>query len=469
MQRGQVSTPHNGNVPMAQQQQVHRNAQYQNTPAPAMARRPGQPPTQQQMQQQQMNVNNQQQQVSRHQHNMKRKRKFGEKTLNESIVKVIPDGQSYMDLLAYEQKFDSLFMKKRAEIQESLKRMTKVKRKLRIFISHNFVEGNDPEKESETGTPPFWELRVEGRLIEDEKFAEKPFNKLQAVNVPKKKFSSFFKSLIIELDTQIYGPDNHLVEWHRNATTNETDGFQVKRPGDREVSCKIYLTLEHLPVKYKIHPRLSKLLGIPMETRQKIVEHMYHYIKTNNLQDPNNRDTINCDEYLEQLFGVKSLKTVELPGKLTPFLSPTDPIILTHTITKHEKNTQVVDIDVELPDPTKSMASLFLQNTTNQQEINTLDDRIAEFIETLNEVKLRRDFFLRFSDNPKNLIDKWLVSQSKDLNVLKDDGLYNDLQVDETAEAYYNPQLCEGINRYVYNKVLQKRAELEQTLGVKNN
>lgn len=44
----------------------------------------------------------------------------------------------------------------------------------------------------------------------------------------KRKFSSFFKSLVIELDKDLYGPDNHLVEWHRTATTQETDGFQVR-------------------------------------------------------------------------------------------------------------------------------------------------------------------------------------------------------------------------------------------------
>lgn len=27
-----------------------------------------------------------------------------------------------------------------------------------------------------------------------------------------RKFSSFFKSLVIELDKELYGPDNHLVE-----------------------------------------------------------------------------------------------------------------------------------------------------------------------------------------------------------------------------------------------------------------
>jgi len=32
----------------------------------------------------------------------------------------------------------------------------------------------------------------------------------------KKKFSSFFKSLVIELDKDLYGPDNHLVEVSAN-------------------------------------------------------------------------------------------------------------------------------------------------------------------------------------------------------------------------------------------------------------
>ena len=47
-------------------------------------------------------------------------------------------------------------------------------------------------------------------------------------NKGKRKFSSFFKSLVIELDKDLYGPDNHLVEWHRTPTTQETDGFQVR-------------------------------------------------------------------------------------------------------------------------------------------------------------------------------------------------------------------------------------------------
>ena len=36
--------------------------------------------------------------------------------------------------------------------------------------------------------------------------------KLSDASKMKRKFSSFFKSLVIELDKELYGPDNHLVE-----------------------------------------------------------------------------------------------------------------------------------------------------------------------------------------------------------------------------------------------------------------
>lgn len=34
-------------------------------------------------------------------------------------------------------------------------------------------------------------------------------------------------------------------QWHRMPTTQETDGFQVKRPGDLNVKCTLLLMLDH--------------------------------------------------------------------------------------------------------------------------------------------------------------------------------------------------------------------------------
>ena len=68
----------------------------------------------------------------------------------------------------------------------------------------------------------------------------------EAPGQKKRKFSSFFKNLVIELDKDLYGPENHLVEWHRTPTTQETDGFQVKRVMNKskaETKCSIFFML----------------------------------------------------------------------------------------------------------------------------------------------------------------------------------------------------------------------------------
>jgi len=120
-----------------------------------------------------------------------------------------------MDLLSFERKLDSTIMRKRLDIQEALKRPMKQKRKLRIFISNTAFPAKDPAAEAaaaaanasgDGGTPvppppatgeqqqttASWELRVEGRVIDDDKKVDP--------SKMKRKFSSFFKSLVIELD-----------------------------------------------------------------------------------------------------------------------------------------------------------------------------------------------------------------------------------------------------------------------------
>lgn len=80
----------------------------------------------------------------------------------------MPESQAYMDLLAFERKLDSTIMRKRLDIQEALKRPMKQKRKLRIFISNTFYPTREPT-EGEEGSVASWELRVEGRLLDDSK------------------------------------------------------------------------------------------------------------------------------------------------------------------------------------------------------------------------------------------------------------------------------------------------------------
>lgn len=93
---------------------------------------------------------------------------MADKILPQKVRDLVPESQAYMDLLAFERKLDATIMRKRLDIQEALKRPMKQKRKLRIFISNTFYPAKEAG-EGEEGSVASWELRVEGRLLDDTK------------------------------------------------------------------------------------------------------------------------------------------------------------------------------------------------------------------------------------------------------------------------------------------------------------
>jgi SWI/SNF-related matrix-associated actin-dependent regulator of chromatin subfamily D len=392
----------------------------------------------------------------------KKKKKKADKILPQKVRDLVPESQAYMDLLAFERKLDATIMRKRLDIQEALKRPMKQKRKLRIFISNTFYAARTEGEEPEDGTVASWELRVEGRLLDDPSGAKNDPGKV------KRKFSSFFKSLVIELNKDLYGPDNHLVEWHRTPTTQETDGFQVKRPGDKNVRCTILLLLDYQPMQYKLDQRLARLLGVHTQTRPMIINALWQYIKTHKLQDTHEREFINCDKYLEQIFQVPKMKFAEIPQRLNQLIHPPEPIVINHVISVEgpdQKKTACYDIDVEVDDSLKAQMNNFLLSTANQQEILTLDNKIHETVETINQLKTNREFFLSFAKDPQQFINKWLISQTRDLKIMTD--VVGNPEEERRAGFYYQPWAQEAVCRYFYGKVQQKRAELEQALGIK--
>jgi SWI/SNF-related matrix-associated actin-dependent regulator of chromatin subfamily D len=413
--------------------------------------------------------------AARHPTARSRKRRHLDRSIMNEIAECYPEGKSYVDLLAIESHLDSLLMRKRLAIQEALKRPMKLKKKLRIYISHVFQAGREPERESDMTSVPMWELRVEGRMLEDcpPNQVDLPPSQLSnaqnlAASRNKRKFSSFFKSLVIELDKHIYGPDNHLVEWHRGPNTSETDGFQVKRPGDQDVRCTILLSLDHQPMKYKLHPRLAKLLGIAIETRSKVIEALWQYIKSHKLQDLVERDWINCDQMLEQIFLTKRMRFIEVPQRVQQLLQTPDPIVLHHIIHRKDSEKPVTacyDIDVELDDPLKAPMTQFLSTMTSNNEIHNLDMKLYDLAEQVQEWKQRVDYYKRLADDPLGFVNKWLKSQEADLKLMT--GKNAELENERRVERYMQPQMQEGVFRYLYNKVQQKRKELELGINAK--
>ena len=104
--------------------------------------------------------------------------------------------------------------------------------------------------------------------------------------------------------------------------------------------------------------------------------------------------------------------------------------------------------------------------TQSLAEVAQLDARIHEQIDQINQYRVSREFFMSFSEDPQDFINKWLISQSNDLKTMLD--LSGNPEEERKAQFYHEPWTDEAVCRYFYNRVQQRRAELEQVLGIRN-
>ncbi|PIK62442.1 putative regulator of chromatin subfamily D member 1 [Apostichopus japonicus] len=171
-------------------------------------------------------------------------------------------------------------------------------------------------------------------------------------------------------------------------------------------------------------------------------------------------------ESTQQIFECQRMKFSEIPERLHRLLHAPDPIVIHHVInvdSKDQKKTACYDIDVEVDDTLKEQMKSFLLSTTSQQEIANLDNKIHETVDTINQLKIQRQFMLGFARDPQAFISEFLVSQSQDLRTMKD--IVGNPEDERHGEFYLQPWIQEAVRRYFYAKVQQRRAELEQALG----
>jgi SWI/SNF-related matrix-associated actin-dependent regulator of chromatin subfamily D len=123
---------------------------------------------------------------------------------------------------------------------------------------------------------------------------------------------------------------------------------------------------------------------------------------------------------------------------------------------------------VEIDDSVRDQMKSFLTTSQAQSlvEVGQLDAQIHDQIEQINQLRLNREFFMSFSEDPQDFINKWLISQSSDLKVMLD--MNGNPEEERRAAFYHESWTDEAVCRYFYNKVQQRRGELEQVLGIRN-
>ncbi|GAB4848943.1 hypothetical protein Ancab_003757 [Ancistrocladus abbreviatus] len=73
-----------------------------------------------------------------------------------------------------------------------------------------------------------------------------------------------------------------------------------------------------------LSPQLQKFLGVSKMAQTEVVQQLWNYIRERNLQDPNDRETIICDQLLYDLLGVDSINIFQMNKVLSKYMWPQD-------------------------------------------------------------------------------------------------------------------------------------------------
>ncbi|CAI8597539.1 unnamed protein product [Vicia faba] len=380
----------------------------------------------------------------------RRKRELPEKQTLEKVAAILPESALYTQLLDFEAQIDAALAKKKVDMQEAIRCPTHVRKTLRMYVFNTFSNRSKPASEDTIAEESSWSLKIIGRVFED---GNVPVS--QRLSPSDTKFSDFFKKVTICLDQNLY-PENHIIVWDSAHSPKQQDGFEVKRKGDKEFTAVIKIDLKYSPEKFMVSAPLSKLLGIEVESRPRIIAALWHYVKSRRLQCPDEPSFFICDPSLQRIFGEEKMGFSMAAQKLLDHMSQPKPIYLEHNIKLSgdcPAGTACYDVQVDVPIPLQKEMSAFLASNSveSHKEIEASDEIISSNLKKIQEHRRRRAFFLSFSQSPSEFINTMIASKSKDPKLAAGDAGSNSNK-EQHSEFYNQPWAEDAVIRYLNRK-----------------
>ncbi|KAG5035735.1 hypothetical protein AAZX31_04G177800 [Glycine max] len=368
----------------------------------------------------------------------------------EKVAALLPESALYTQLLDFEAQVDAALARRKIDVQEA-KLPPHVQKTLRVYVFNTFSNHAKMDAENRKADESWWSLKITGRILEDGMDSVSGTSQGSSPSYPK--FSAFFKKITILLDQSLY-PNNHVIVWDSARSPTEQDGFEVKRKGNKEFTALIAIEMNYTPDKFMVSSPLSKLLGIEVETRSRIIATLFNYVKSRKLQSPNDPSFFICDPSLQMVFGEEKMDFTMVSQKLSQHLSQPRPIHLEHNIKLSGHSPAVsacYDIQVDVPFPLEKDMSTFLAGFESQKEIEAYDEAICGSLKKIQEHRRRRAFFLSFSQYPAEFIDTLISSESKDLKLVAGDASHN-VEKELRSEFFNQPWVEDAVIRYLNRK-----------------
>ena len=371
--------------------------------------------------------------------------------IDEELDKIIPKNKILRKLTEFEKKVDEKIYKTRLDIQEQILRPKNIIKA--ILRMHIFAYSKDGENNDETN----FILNIQGRIMSNNKNSQEESRF--------RKFSHYFKKIVIKFDEEIY-PD---IEWENpnfikinqfnninsnvppqqnNMNSNnynnmnqininnqnnninndfnsnkkekdiDYDGFSIKRPAKEEnMNIKILFYLSYHIQEFVLDPKLAELLGISQATRPQILYHLWQYIKLNSLQDNENPKIVINNKPLIQIFGCEKMEISSLTSRLCDHLKIPPPLEINFNVhdlnDDYSKNQLLKDIEITIDDPFCNNLLGFLSNANEESLLFpkrffiTMNSQgnFEKYLSKINEIEKQYSTFLSIMKRHKYYYD----------------------------------------------------------------
>lgn len=229
----------------------------------------------------------------------------------------------------------------------------------------------------------------------------------------KKSFSTFFKSVIVQL-----GLEDDMVEWHKTKDTPESDGFEIKRMGTNDLNARIYLKLDYQPEKYRPSPALAAILDLELVTKPAAILAVWQYIKMHKLQESDEKKIISNDALLKNVFKCDKMTFSEIPLRIDSHLLPPESIELEYLISLDRlEGSSTWEVEVEIDDMTKPRP-VAANVMSQQREIGLLDQKIHECSLALKGSLINLKVLEEFASDPIACIHKLMEAHVRDQEIV---------------------------------------------------
>lgn len=264
------------------------------------------------------------------------------------------------------------------------------------------------------------------------------------------------------------GPE--LVEWSKPAGFEEVDGLEIKRQGCQTVEAQIQLHLDCCPGRFKVSKDLADCLQLNLqnlETRSKVLEALWHYIKVNRLQDPSNSAQILNDVRLKKLFGCDKVDISSLLKRLDEHLAPPAPVKISHTIQlpplygqDQADMDQCYDIDVQVnePAPGADVDRFFVatpKDTERKYKIDSLNEQILRIANEIKEHQTKREFYQSLHHAPYEFLDELVDKQAQE-HQNKANQKAGIFEESHATSHFHKPWVSDAVHRYLVMQSLKE-------------